>query len=1008
MFSEAQKNDQFGNILTIGDVVWLKLSERTFYLAFSSKGDPFDTMVAGQQQGHEDEVVSAGTGAKGNRKASSALDVDFNFARGVSQQSHDAYSAMIKKKSGISWAGSGAEPDELNQPSAHFNLDVPGLLRPGPVVGGGAREDHFDIETELTKDIEIEFIEISLMKFTSLQENISVNSSGLWRLEGQTLSAGGMVRWDGFYRLKNVKTGLYLRVRAAMDKVILELSKERDDDSLFQFVPLPNINPSDEAVEKFVSKDSFFQLRHWKTEKWVTFPSEAENGGRDENDFDHLPHTKKTPGLLTKLRNSRNRQVKLLRQPVLSDKKNEMDTFLMRRTDYEEIWEISFIMSSLHNIQKMMKAVLKINALTSGESTTVNSMGQLKFEDRAKKFNAALNDLIDFSTNKLSSNIAINQDYGNPSPYRQQMLRDLSVLGFLTWLLSKTFPKPDELRLLDQFGGSQNVAGSLVLGSIEKASSGDRASGRFATKVNQYEKLRKDLAKKKYELAMKIYDVISEMVMENKLSQEYIFKFLPIIKKHIGYGENVSRCLSVCLEKNDKLIYSLYKPLGLPDLNAQQRDPAVTVGVSGLSILEEIISRLKLTGSYSRGDIIELLTKVCTCDGKAIFINQDKIFKMLFENEDMKSCIIDLQKDPESDSLLVFLDGQDNQHYEPSHKTASSRSSHHPSDRKPGTEQYVDLTSPQAKLAQAGPFMEESEDERERIKAKKSSTPKGRTPGGSGGGPFRGARIQQSNTSAFESFFENGKIKRHPKQMKFLRCQLNLISALCAERNYLTREHFAPQFQMQTLLGYVNHEDIPLDFKAALICLMRNLYVDADSMSIQNKPNLVRTLDVDGDDSNGSPDLSPLPMNLVHSTSMKKNKEGVVLMQDTRKVAVKGSAHGSQPDNDALSGGNTPLRRRDDDDQPLITRKKASLSEFSRGEESQRHLKKDMSPPNEREEPQTTSKNFKQSRTSKFPSILQHKSFASSSCSWSRHRQASSSEKRSLKISQEHGCFALA
>jgi hypothetical protein len=762
------------------------------------------------------------------------------------------------------------------------------------------RDDYFDIERELAKDLELEFVEISLMKFTSLQENMSVNSFGLWRLEGESLNEGGRIIWDGKYRLKNIKTGLYLRVRKTAERFFLELSKEKDNYSLFQFCRLENMKVSDDELAKFVTKDSFFHLKNCATGKSITFPDEkaATEEKKDTQEGN---------------------EEKYIRAPVVSDVSYEMDTFLMRRAEYEEIWEISFILSSLRSIQKTLRTLMRIDHITE---SNIEAKTQIKLEDRFRKFITGLHDLTDFSNNKLASNIAMGQDYDHPSPYRQQMLRELSVIGFLCWLLSKTFPNDEELKLLDTIlAGGQGRREFSATQTIEEEGkkAGQGAANAKMSKRKRYEKFMRDLANRKYDLSLKIYEVITEMIALNKANQEYVFKFISILKRHIGYGEPVTKCLSVCFHNNDKLIYSLYKAL-TPDQQA-----------AGISLLEEIVGRLKLPGVYMRCDIVDLLAKVCTCEGKAIFINQDKIFKLIFDHEDTRRrCTIDLHEDSKGRMIITFtaIEGE-----------GSARGSNGRVSKKPSITagssvmkkvMHDQQDTPGSRDGYGHPMVEENseDDYYDHEKA----------------GLVVDMAKQGPGSDAFESFFNRGTIMKHDKEMSYLKSQLNMISSLCADRNYNNCEHFASKYSMPTLLKYFNNNDVPPEFKACMIALIRNIYVDTEPMTIKFKPNLVRTQEVGGEIKEGATNRGGGSMVKSHKT-----KEAQV-------VAIRASSNngGSQGDNQSVG---SPLQRADEDDQPLIIRKKSPNSNENGGVNSRSDLRQDSLPNEGRRDKETPRKN---------------------------------------------------
>ena len=61
-------------------------------------------------------------------------------------------------------------------------------------------------QTKETKDINLEYFDLKNQKSFQLQ------SSCLWKIEGQNRKRGGVVQWDTPYRLRHFTSGKYLRV----------------------------------------------------------------------------------------------------------------------------------------------------------------------------------------------------------------------------------------------------------------------------------------------------------------------------------------------------------------------------------------------------------------------------------------------------------------------------------------------------------------------------------------------------------------------------------------------------------------------------------------------------------------------------------------------------------------------------------------------------------------------------------------------------------------------------
>lgn len=61
-------------------------------------------------------------------------------------------------------------------------------------------------QTKEPKDINLEYFDLKNQKSFQLQ------SSCLWKIEGQNRKRGGIIQWDTPYRLRHFTSGKYLRV----------------------------------------------------------------------------------------------------------------------------------------------------------------------------------------------------------------------------------------------------------------------------------------------------------------------------------------------------------------------------------------------------------------------------------------------------------------------------------------------------------------------------------------------------------------------------------------------------------------------------------------------------------------------------------------------------------------------------------------------------------------------------------------------------------------------------
>ena len=99
----------------------------------------------------------------------------------------------------------------------------------------------------------------------------------------------------------------------------MELSSEIDDDLLFYLMPIENLL-HDEQSKKFIAKDAYFRMQHVNTKQWISF-REEELGNQDK-------------------------EGQKFQSPVLCSTAREIDTFRVVKANFEETWEISFLLSA--------------------------------------------------------------------------------------------------------------------------------------------------------------------------------------------------------------------------------------------------------------------------------------------------------------------------------------------------------------------------------------------------------------------------------------------------------------------------------------------------------------------------------------------------------------------------------------------------------------------------------------------------------------------------------------
>jgi hypothetical protein len=66
---------------------------------------------------------------------------------------------------------------------------------------------------------------------------------------------------------------------------------------------------------------------------------------------------------------------------------------------------------------------------------------------------------------------------------------------------------------------------------------------------------------------------------------------------------------------------------------------------------------------------------------------------------------------------------------------------------------------------------------------------------------------------------------------------------LCANRNFTALKFVSHHLSLQALVKHAKNMSLDENFRAHLYNLIRNVYIDREPYSDQNKPNLVRLID---------------------------------------------------------------------------------------------------------------------------------------------------------------------
>jgi len=157
--------------------------------------------------------------------------------------------------------------------------------------------------------------------------------------------------------------------------------------------------------------------------------------------------------------------------------------------------------------------------------------------------------------------------------------------------------------------------------------------------------MKSDYVMKKYKVCMKIYNLLQLMCKQSYKNQEYAFKFIFSLVSHLGYGRFVSKCLAEILKGNEKLLYSLHKVTFTTSVVSVSY-ANLPIDAEKRTLISEIVNRIKEFRPYEKDEIFDLLKDICLYNNQAIYINQDTIFRMMYEDVHFRTMhLIELSND---------------------------------------------------------------------------------------------------------------------------------------------------------------------------------------------------------------------------------------------------------------------------------------------------------------------------------------------------------------------------
>ena len=223
------------------------------------------------------------------------------------------------------------------------------------------------------------------------------------------------------------------------------------------------------------------------------------------------------------------------------------------------------------------------------------------------------------------------------------MIREYLIFGIIIWLFYKMFPSKNEV-MKSNFENTNRFDGLFFFFS--------RIKYKLNLEFERMEKKAIQTLKRKKQISLKLLSLIGKICEDNQKNQEYFKNFITLLSKYTGYMNEVSLTMITCIKNNVDLLQILYFPF-----NNKKIDK---IDNSDKDFTLYLIKSLANFKNYTKYEILDLLATLCKTESKAIYLNQDKIYKNLIEiyHKDLKY-FIRIKDHDDSFSLEILSDEND-------------------------------------------------------------------------------------------------------------------------------------------------------------------------------------------------------------------------------------------------------------------------------------------------------------------------------------------------------------
>lgn len=600
IYDYQDNQEKESSFLKIGDIFWLNLFKRDLCLAAALENDPFE------------EFLTAFLSS-----SSQAISPNKNkFGSNFNHTSPDYKKTFLSDNNNIE------EYDFLMTSTPLLTKEVSLKLKKTYISNDMVFEDELEelIDTilkNLNNNIHLEFTKNK----PPTSQTLGLKMNCLWKLENSDdFKQGGYVVWAQNYRLKHFGTGKYLIIK---NNQLLFNYDRGGEDGVFRLLRSENPDISTKK-QNFIEKETVFYLQHVKSGYFI---------GLDGSDFEETAANKDE------------------KMPKLLKKTFFINSFNLNKIEFEEIWEFQFLITAVQtliNCFKFMKHLTK----------NVTKEILMSFDDFFSNCLRSLKSLEDFVTNKLVAYISFRQEYGTLSFSRQNLLREQSILGILCLFLYKIFPLQSiEMQIEEESEYERYLINEKIKDFKNFYFSQNKSKKKIGKEMEEL------YNKKRVIIGNKIYKLLTLASIKNSLNQEYLFKFLNIFEKHLGWNNIITQFFLVLFGQNDKILYELHKKK-LEEIDAKSPDDVFLFQNESIRedekyFLTELIKKTQNSDNFyqqSQSLLIQLLIRFCYLQDHSIYINQEKIFKNLLEGKSFSNySIFKIWSSSDSNELLLEM-----------------------------------------------------------------------------------------------------------------------------------------------------------------------------------------------------------------------------------------------------------------------------------------------------------------------------------------------------------------